>query len=138
MSIWSGLANALPTPDSSPADLAPTTQYQYQWPKWGQYYESAGKAGEKPENSEVNELSKLNAQWRHSTSIVEREKIWHRMLEIHSEEMFTIGVISGIRHPVVVNNFLRNVPTEGFYDIKPTAYFGVYKPDTFWFDEERR
>lgn len=138
MSIWSGLANALPTADTSPADLAPTTQYQYQWPKWGQYYQSSGKSGEMPENSEVNELSKLNAQWQHSTSIVEREKIWHRMLEIHSEQMFTIGVISGIRHPVVVNNFLHNVPAEGFYDIRPTAYFGVYKPDTFWFEEERR
>jgi len=138
MSIWSGLANALPTADTSPADLAPTTQYQYQWPKWGQYFESGGKSGEKPENPEVIELSKLNAQWRHSTNIVEREKIWHRMLEIHSEQMFTIGVISGIRHPVVVNNFLHNVPAKGFYDIKPTAYFGVYKPDTFWFGEERR
>jgi peptide/nickel transport system substrate-binding protein len=138
MSIWSGLANALPTPDTSPADLAPTTQYQYQWPKWGQYYESSGKSGEMPENSEVKELSKLNGQWQHSSSIVEREKIWHRMLKIHSEQMFTIGVISGIRHPVVVNNFLHNVPIEGFYDIRPTAYFGVYKPDTFWFDEERR
>jgi len=138
MSIWSGLANALPTADTSPADLAPTTQYQYQWPKWGQYHESSGKSGEKSEDSAVNELSRLNAQWRHSMSFVEREKIWHRMLEIHSEEMFTIGVISGIRHPVVVNNFLHNVPAEGFYDIRPTAYFGVYKPDTFWFDEERR
>ena len=138
MSIWSGLANALPTADTSPADLAPTTQYQYQWPKWGQYYESAGKAGEKPENSAVNELSKLNGQWRRATSKTEREKIWHQMLEIHSEQMFTIGIISGILHPVVVDNNLHNVPVNGFYDIRPTAYFGVYKPDTFWFDEERR
>jgi len=138
MSIWSGLANALPTADTSPADLAPTTQYQYQWPKWGQYYESAGKAGEKPENSAVNELSRLNGQWRRATSKAEREKIWHRMLKIHSEEMFTIGIISGILHPVVVDNNLHNVPDNGFYDIRPTAYFGVYKPDTFWFDEERR
>jgi peptide/nickel transport system substrate-binding protein len=138
MSIWSGLPNALPTADSSPADLAPTTQYQYQWPKWGLYYESGGKSGEKPENREVNELSKLNDQWRHTTSKFKREKIWHRMLKIHSEQMFTIGIISGVRHPVVVNNYLHNVPEKGFYDIKPTAYFGVYKPDTFWFGEARR
>ncbi|MCZ6798346.1 MAG: ABC transporter substrate-binding protein [Gammaproteobacteria bacterium] len=138
MSIWSGLPNALPTADSSPADLAPTNQYQYQWPKWGLYYESGGKSGEKPENREVNELSKLNNQWRHATSKTEREKIWHRMLQIHSEQMFTIGIISGVRHPVVVNNYLHNVPEKGFYDIRPTAYFGVYKPDTFWFGEERR
>jgi peptide/nickel transport system substrate-binding protein len=29
MSIWSGLANAIPTADSSPQDLAPTSKYQY-------------------------------------------------------------------------------------------------------------
>jgi len=138
MSIWSGLANALPTADSSPADLAPTNQYQYQWPKWGLYYESRGKSGERSEDRAVNELSKLNDQWQHAANEVEREKIWHRMLQIHSEQMFTIGIISGVRHPVVVNNYLHNVPEKGFYDIKPTAYFGVYKPDTFWFAEVRR
>ena len=36
MSIWSGLANAIPTADTSPPTLAPTSKYQYQWPKWGQ------------------------------------------------------------------------------------------------------
>ncbi len=138
MSIWSGLANALPTADSSPADLAPTTQYQYQWPKWGLYYESSARSGEMSDDSFVIELSKLNDQWRHTTSKSGREKIWHRMLQIHSEQLFTIGIISGVRHPVVVNNYLHNVPVKGFYDIRPGAYFGIYKPDTFWFGEERR
>jgi len=137
MSIWTGLANALPTADSSPAELAPTNQYQYQWPKWGLYYESNGKSGEKPDDPVLNELLELNHQWRLATDRAEREKIWLRMLEIHSEEMFTLGIISGVRHPVVVNNYLHNVPQQGFYDIKPGAYFGIYKPDTFWFSEER-
>jgi len=52
--------------------------------------------------------------------------------------MFTIGIVNRVPHPVVVNNSLHNVPTTGFYDIAPGAYFGIYKPDTFWFDEERR
>jgi len=29
---------------------------------------------------------------------------------------------------------LRNIPDEGFYSFDPTCYFGVYMPDTFWFD----
>jgi hypothetical protein len=29
------------------------------------------------------------------------------------------------------------VPEVGFFDISPGAYFGIYKPDTFWFDEVR-
>jgi peptide/nickel transport system substrate-binding protein len=138
MSIWTGLANALPNADSSPAELAPTNQYQYQWPKWGLYYESNGKSGEQPDAPLLKELLALNHQWRLASDRAEREKIWLRMLEIHSEEMFTIGVVSGVRHPVVVSNYLHNIPQNGFYDIKPGAYFGIYKPDTFWFSEERR
>ena len=32
MSVWSGLSNGIPTPDMSPAELAPTAQEQLQWP----------------------------------------------------------------------------------------------------------
>jgi len=138
MSIWSGLENGIPTADSSPMDLAPTTKYQYQWPKWGSYYESAGKAGEAPEQPEVLELITLNDQWARAGSRQERVDIWHRMLDINREQMFTIGIVNHVLHPVVVNNFLKNVPAVGFFDIKPGAYFGIYKPDTFWFEEARR
>ncbi len=138
MSIWTGLANAMPTADSNPAELAPTSKYQYQWPKWGQYYESRGKSGERPDLPQVNELISLNEQWRHATDSVGREKIWHRMLAIHRDQMYTIGVINSVQHPVVVNHYLYNVPEKGFYDFEPGAYFGIYKPDTFWFDAMRR
>ena len=60
------------------------------------------------------------------------------MLDIHSEEVFSIGIVSGVLHPVVVNNHLHNVPVQGIYHFDPGAYFGVYRPDTFWFDEARR
>ena len=32
---------------------------------------------------------------------------------------------------------LRNVPDEGLYAWEPTANFGVYRPDTFYFVEAR-
>ncbi|MFV2033347.1 MAG: ABC transporter substrate-binding protein, partial [Gammaproteobacteria bacterium] len=118
--------------------LAPTSQYQYQWPKWGLYYESGGKSGEAPDMPMAIELLSLNQQWRRAATKSEREKIWHSMLEINREQMFSIGIISGVLRPVVVNNYLNNVPQKGFYDIAPGAYFGIYKPDTFWFDEVRR
>jgi peptide/nickel transport system substrate-binding protein len=60
------------------------------------------------------------------------------MLRIHQQQMFSIGIISGVKHPVVVSKSLRNVPISGFYDFEPGAYFGIYKPDTFWFTEDRR
>ncbi len=138
MSIWSGLENGLPTADTSPAELAPTAKYQYQWPKWGQYYESSGQSGEKPQTPQVQELVELVKLWRRSADYAERERIWHRMLEINSEEIYSIGIVNSVQHPVVVNKFLRNVPRVGFYNIEPGAYFGIYRPDTFWFAEERR
>jgi len=56
------------------------------------------------------------------------------MLDIYADEVFSIGLICGVPQPVVVSNRLRNVPEEGIYSWAPTAFFGVYKPDTFWFE----
>lgn len=138
MSIWSGLENAIPTADNSPSELAPTSKYQYQWPKWGSYYESSGKSGEAPDLPAAQELVDLHDQWMHAYTHEQRESIWHQMLAIHRDHMFTIGIVNHVPHPVVVSNYLHNVPDTGFYDISPGAYFGIYKPDTFWFDEARR
>ena len=138
MAIWSGLPNGLAAAESSPADLAPTSRYQYQWPKWGQYHESGGKKGEAPVLESVNELQKLNQKWKIATDHESKESIWHKMLTIHSNELFTIGLVNSVLQPVVVNNALNNVPEEGYFHFSPGAYFGIYKPDTFWFNEERR
>jgi peptide/nickel transport system substrate-binding protein len=138
MSIWSGLENAIPTAENSPMALAPTSKYQYQWPQWGAYYESGGTSGEEPDLPAARELLALSNAWSHAVTHEKRVEIWHRMLEINRDQMFTIGIVNHVPHPVVVNNFLHNVPQTGFYDISPGAYFGIYKPDTFWFDEVRR
>ncbi len=138
MSIWSGLENGIPTADNNPADLAPSSKYQYQWSQWGAYYESRGHSGEPAELAAAQRLVELKEQWRVATDHDEREAIWHEMLEINRDQVFTIGIVNQVPHPVVVNNHLQNVPERGYYDISPGAYFGIYKPDTFWFDEARR
>ena len=138
MSIWSGLANGIPTEASSPAPLAPTSKYQYQWPKWGQYYQTNGKAGEPPDIQTAQQLLALNRQWQQAISAEERTAIWQKMLRINANELFTIGIVSGVLHPIVVNKHLNNVPESGYFDFEPSAYFGIYRPDTFWFDEERQ
>ena len=134
MSVWSGLENGLPTPDMSPAALAPTAQVQLQWPKWGQHYESSGRLGEAPDLPLASELLTLDRRWLTATGRAERRAIWKRMLEIHADRVFTIGVVAGVRQPIVVRNALRNVPVEGIYNWNPGAQFGIYRPDTFWLD----
>ena len=46
MSVWGGLENGTPGPATSPAELAPTSQQQLQWPKWGQHFQNRGRTGE--------------------------------------------------------------------------------------------
>lgn len=133
MSVWSGLENGLPTPDMSPDDLAPLSQQQLQWPKFGQYHETSGKAGLAPDIPEAIELVKLSAAWRAANTRPEREKVWQKMLAIHADQQFSIGVISAVPQPVLVRTNLMNVPEKGFYNWDPGAFFGIYHPDTFWF-----
>jgi peptide/nickel transport system substrate-binding protein len=133
MSVWSGIENGLATPDSSPDELAPTSQTQLQWPKFGQHYETGGKSGEAPDIPEAKELARLYGVWLRSATRSERERAWHAMLELHTEQQFVIGVVSGVPQPVVVRQTLMNVPEQAFYNWDPGAFFGIYRPDTFWF-----
>ncbi|HEU0260058.1 MAG TPA: ABC transporter substrate-binding protein [Burkholderiales bacterium] len=133
MSVWGGIENGLATPDTSPDELAPMSQTQLQWPKFGQYFETGGKSGEPVDMPEVKELQRLYELWMSATSRREREQAWHAMLALHSEQQFTIGVVSGVPQPVVARDTLMNVPERGFYNWDPGAFFGIYRPDTFWF-----
>ncbi len=135
MSIWEGLENGLATADTIPEEIAPTRQIQYQWPMWGQYLETGGRSGEPADIEEANQLLALLEDWYRASDRARREEIWHRMLGIWTDQLFTIGIISGALQPVVVNARLRNVPEDGIYTWDPGAHFGIYGADTFWFDQ---
>jgi peptide/nickel transport system substrate-binding protein len=137
MSVWKGFENAVPTPDTAPLELAPTNQQQLEWAKWGLNYETRGQAGEAVDMPEAAELLTLFRRWEITTEEAERTAIWHRMLEIHADQVFIIGIVRGIPQPVVVGNRLRNVPREGIYNWEPGAHFGVHRLDAAWFDDER-
>jgi peptide/nickel transport system substrate-binding protein len=114
----------------------PATQDQLQWPKWGQYFESMGKAGEKIDLPEAQELVKLRQEWRHNPDPAERARIWRRILEINADQVFTIGIVGGALQPVVVSNKLRNVPDQAIFNWDPGANFGIYDMPTFWFADK--
>ena len=132
MAVWTGLENAVPSEDMSPDDLAPVSQQQLQWSKFGQYYETQGKFGVAPDIPEVIELAKLFIAWRNAPTVDERARIWHKMLKIHAEQQFVIGTVCGVPQPVVARNNLMNVPEKGLYNWDPGAYFGIYRIDSLW------
>ncbi|MCP4315837.1 MAG: ABC transporter substrate-binding protein [Hyphomicrobiales bacterium] len=135
MTISKGMNIGLATPDLNPEELAPVSSAQPNWPVWGQYTETGGKAGEAVSLPSAKRLLELYRLWRKSTNKPEREEIWSEMLEIYSEEVFSIGIAREAIQPVVVNKKLRNLPETGIYSWSPTAFFGIYRPDTFWFEE---
>ncbi len=136
MSVWFGLENALPNATTPPNELAPTSQQQLNWAKWGQHWETEGRAGEAPDDPWAIELLRLYVAWTGSASVDEKKDLWHRMLAIRADQTFTIGTVRGVPQPVVVSNRLRNVPVEAIYNWDPGAFFGVYHPDSFWFEED--
>jgi peptide/nickel transport system substrate-binding protein len=134
MAIAKGIENGLVTADTPPMEFAPTSQYQQlQWPKWGQFAETKGRAGEAPDMPFARDLLALLGDWFAAGSTDERKTVWGKILTITAEEVPTIGLVAGVPQPVVISNKLRNVPAAGIYNWDPGAHFGIYHPDSFWF-----
>ena len=134
-SVWYGWDNGLPTPGTPPDFVAPIHQEFLAWPKWGQYYQTRGQAGEPPDMPEAARLMELYDAWNNATTEAERHRIWMEMLEIHAEQQFAIGILAAAPQPVVVSKRLRNVPKEGTWAWEPGAHFGIHRIDEFWFDD---
>lgn len=137
MSMSNGVDNSFPTPDMSPAEFAPSTQQQLMWPKWGQYIETGGKSGEKVDLPAARQLAEWLQDWRMSPDPAQRLNIWFEILHVWAEQVFTIGIVSNVPQPVVVSDHLHNVPEKAIFAWDPGADFGLFKPDTFWVDNER-
>ncbi|MDI7861664.1 ABC transporter substrate-binding protein [Rhizobiaceae bacterium n13] len=135
MTMWGGLDNGVPTADMNPGQLAPTMDDQLQWPLWGLYYISNGDKGSAPDLPEAARLVELLRDWRHTTTMDERTRIWNEMLDIYTQQVFSIGIVNQTLQPVLRTAKLRNFPDKGLYGFDPTSYFGVYMPDTFWLEE---
>jgi peptide/nickel transport system substrate-binding protein len=137
MSVWAG-EFGLPTPEMSPSWLAPVREEQLQWGQWGLYFQTGGKRGRVPELPAARRLAELYQRWLVSTAHSERARIWGELLRINAEEVFTIGTVGGTLQPVVVAKGLHGVPDKGVYAWDPGAHFGIYGPDTFYWNRRRQ
>ncbi|MEM6308571.1 MAG: ABC transporter substrate-binding protein [Pseudomonadota bacterium] len=132
-STWFGWNNGVPSADTPPDYIAPMQQEFLSWPKWGQYYQTGGMAGEAPDMGPSTDLMDLLEAWYKTDSTEKRTQIWKDMLAIHAENQFAIGLLSEAPQPVVVSNQLRNVPKDGTWAWDPGAHFGIHRVDEFWF-----
>ena len=135
MSAWTGITVGTATADTTPDELVPDHRYDPQWPKWGAYYQTDGQSGEPVDMPEVARLLELYTDWANATDDDVRTAAWQEMLAIHADQQFSIGTVAGVRQPVVISKRLMNVPEEAVYAWHPGAIFGIYQPDTFWFQQ---
>ncbi|MFZ1426050.1 MAG: ABC transporter substrate-binding protein [Geminicoccaceae bacterium] len=134
MTIGYGIDNGMPTAAMPPRDFAPTSQAdQPQWPKWGQYYETKGTAGEPPALPEARRLMELFQEWGLTYDPARQTQIWDEMLDIYTSQCFTLGLIDEVRQPLAVRQKLRNIPDEAIFNWEPQAQIGLYRPDTFFY-----
>ncbi|MEY8842783.1 ABC transporter substrate-binding protein, partial [Cribrihabitans sp. XS_ASV171] len=133
--VWFGWDNGIPQVYTSPAYLAPTDQVFFAWPKWGQFYQTAGEAGEAPDLPEAQRLMELAHDWEMAETDEARAAAWREMLAIHADQIYGIGILAGAPQPIVVANRLRNVPEKGLWAWDPGAHFGVHRMDEFFFAE---
>lgn len=131
MSVWSGMENGIPTADMPPEDLAPVRGDNLLWHDWGNHHETQGEGGEAPDYPAAARLLELYKAWLTSKTPDERTSIWEEMLQIHADETFRIGLVSGVRQPVVIKG-VENVPQEGIYGWDPGAHFGIHRMDEFY------
>ena len=133
MSVWWGLENGIPTSEMPPEDLAPVRGDILSWHAWGDHYETQGEGGEEPDWEPAQRLLELYKSWLVSKTPEERTRIWDEMLQIHADETIRIGLVSGIRQPVVVKG-VKNVPLEGIYGWDPGAHYGIHRMDEFYLE----
>lgn len=136
ISVFSGMDNAIANAEMSPQELAPTAQPQLQWPKWGEYFETQGKSGEPVDMPEAAAQLERYKSWRVLADREQQREIWLEMLKTYTDQVFSIGTVNNSRQPVVASKKLRNVPEEALFTWEPTAYFGAYRMDTFWFEKQ--
>ena len=134
MVAWYGWNVGVPTSVMAPSELAPVDQATFSWPKWGQYYQTKGSAGEAPDLPEAQRLMDLFAEWTDAPNEAIKSRVWQDMLDVHADQVFVIGTIARAPVPVVHNAALKNVPVEGIYAWDPGAQVGVHRMDAFYFE----
>jgi peptide/nickel transport system substrate-binding protein len=137
MVAWYGWNNGVPTADAAPFELAPVDQANFSWPRWGQYHQTKGSAGEEVDLAAAQRLERLYSQWTLAADSDRRAEIWREMLAIHADQIFVIGTVSRAPIPVAVDAALRNVPREALYAWDPGAHLGIHRIDEFFFEGGR-
>ncbi len=138
MMAANGFDNGIPTSAMSPAERVPADSSFLSGMAWGAWRDSEGKAGEQIDYPPVYGLMTAFQNWLSAPDTASREAAWRTILDIHVNQVLTIGIVAGVQQPVVARDTLVNVPQEALWGFDPGAFFGIYHMDCFWFDQKAK
>lgn len=115
------------------AFLAPATPAwsRTHWPLWETWVATDGREGEEP----PEEIKQLNRWW---VQVVQepdpdtRIELGKNLLRAQAENLWVIGTVGLIPHPLIVNNKLRNIPETGFWGWDSTYNMNVNPAQVFF------
>ena len=102
MAIWSGIDNGVPTADMNPGELAPDDGRPAAMAGLGHALpdRTARRAQRRP-SPRSSSWSSCLKKWRGSAELAERTAIWHEMLALYTDQVFSIGIVNATLQPVV-------------------------------------
>ena len=116
-----------------PQWYVPTTNTTYWAPLYGLWYATQGKKGEKPTGG-IRRLQELYDKMKVTTNKEEKLKIGRKIISLHVENLWAIGLV---RLPAlcIVKNNLRNVPKDGIqsWRLKTPGYLNI---EQFFFKQK--
>ena len=112
MAVWGGLENGVPNANISPAAIG-TYFMAAAMAKWGQYFETKGKAGEAIDMPQSETPDGVERGLGTAPNEAAREAIWKEMLDIHADQVYSFGLIQSVPQPVVVHTRSKMSPKKG-------------------------
>ncbi|MFW6007054.1 MAG: ABC transporter substrate-binding protein [Halanaerobiales bacterium] len=110
--------------------FAPTSGFINSWPAWSSWYTTDRENGIEPPDP-IKDLivyaKTLNTTSDHKT----KKEIGQKLIKSQSENLWSIGIVGSIPHPVVVSNNLQNVPEQGYW-IEELNYMKPKYPEQFY------
>ncbi len=84
------------------------------WPLWENWFVTDGREGEEPPE-EIKQLNQWWVQVLQEPDPDTRVELGKNILRSQAENLWMIGTVGMIPHPIIVNKNLRNVPETGFW-----------------------
>lgn len=112
------------------------TTRSYDWaPLWTEWARTGGSKGEEP-IPEVKELLQLVQRYMEAYDIVERNEIGTRIMQIHSENLWMVGV-GGANFPLrmIAANHFKNIPDTNTLTGWDFGLFGYRHPEQYFLDK---